>query len=162
MIRTLGFYQPFCSLMLYGKLETRWIRVGKKPPFPLGKYLLYSTKKRCSPEDLFNWCGTKISFHIKSRLLTERTDVLDGYALAIGDLIKVRPMVKEDEERAFVLFKGEIPRVVPKGEKVFYYVQWILEFENVQRIEPFRFKGKQGVGIYKGEYKIAIDGSERY
>ena len=44
-IRTLGFYQPFGSLMLHGKIETRWVRKGKKPPFPLGKYIFYTTQK---------------------------------------------------------------------------------------------------------------------
>ena len=45
VIRTLGFYQPYCTAMLHGKVETRWIIEGRTPPMPLGKYLLYSTKK---------------------------------------------------------------------------------------------------------------------
>lgn len=51
-IRTLGFYQPFGTLMLHGKIETRWVKVGKKPPFPEGKYLFYSTQKRCKYDKL--------------------------------------------------------------------------------------------------------------
>jgi len=34
---------------------------------------------------------------------------------------------------------------------------WGLHFENVQRIKPFEFKGKQGVGILSDEHKNLIE-----
>src|SRR5690348_11535546 len=92
IIRTLGFFQPFCTAMLHGKIETRWIRKGRKPPMPLGKYLLYSTKKRCSNADLFNWCGPEILNELYTEINNDLTKQYDGYALCIGDLIKVEPL----------------------------------------------------------------------
>lgn len=146
-IRTLGFYQPFCSLMFHGKKETRWVRKGRKPPFPLGKYLFYSTKKKC--ESLQEWCGQDIMNVIRVTLDEDDTMYYNGYALGYGELVNIRPMTKEDEPLAFVLFQGEQWRTDKNGTK-HIYVQWILEFENVERIEPYVFtEGKQGVGKLK-------------
>lgn len=158
-IRTLGFYQPFCSLMLHGKKETRWVREGRKPPFPLGKYLLYSTKKPCTPEQLLIWCGWIYEGnYIAETLFTDKTVQLNGYAIAIGELVSLRRMTVEDERSAFVKYL-EFDFRDGKDGITYACVQWILEFENVQAIEPFKFNdGKQGVGILNPElhHKIKI------
>jgi hypothetical protein len=147
IIRTLGFYQPFCSLMLHGKIETRWVREGKKPPFPKGKYLFYSTKKACTEDQLQNWCGWMYNDFISPALLDDNTAQLNGYALAVADLKDIRLMSVADERMAFVKYMGYDYRDDKDGN-VIAYVQWCLEFENVQAIEPFEFKfGKQGIGI---------------
>ena len=153
IIRTLGFYQPFCTLMLYGKIETRWVREGKKPPFPFGKYLFYSTRKSCDSLTLIEWSGTGIASFIDSLLLQDGTRAFNGFAIATGDLRNIRLMTAEDEGKTFVKFRnGEYRR--DKNGNLHRYVQWCLEFENVQAIEPFVFEfGKQGVGILpKSEY----------
>lgn len=147
VIRTLGYYQPFCSLMFHGKKETRWVRKGKKPPFPLGKYLFYSTKKKC--ESLLEWCGLEIMNSIRVTLDSDDSMYYNGYALGYGVLSNIRLMTKEDEAAAFVKYQGEQVRVDKNG-KEHVYVQWILEFKHVERITPYPFKdGKQGVGILK-------------
>ncbi len=149
VIRTLGFYQPFGSLMFHGKIETRWVRVGKKPPFPLGKYLFYTTKKKCDMADLFDWCGAEIMNTIDETLKHDPGCLFNGYALGYGTLTKVRLMTKEDEPKAFVKHKGVYTEQLESGELV-SKVQWCLEFENITPIEPYIFtQGKQGVGILK-------------
>lgn len=148
-VRTLGFYQPFCSLMFHGKKETRWVRKGRKPPFPFGKYLFYSTKKKCENPILFQWCGAEIMLSIRQTLEGDDRMYFNGYALGTAVLRNIRLMVKEDEPLAFVKFVGE--RIVKdkKGNDV-TQVQWILEFDPPIYFEqPFPFtEGKQGVGKF--------------
>lgn len=158
VIRTLGFYQPFGSLMLHGKIETRWVRVGKKPPFPLGKYLLYTTQKRCDDETLLKWCGRDLWFDVINTLKGDPTKTidLDKTAIAIGELVKIRLMVKEDERDAFVKFIGT-KEFKDKNDNIILKSQWCLEFCNVNQIEPFEFNfGKQGVGILPESEKQKI------
>jgi hypothetical protein len=152
-IRTLGFYQPFCSLMFHGKKETRWVRKGKKPPFPIGRYLLYSTKNKCEAPTLFQWCGPEIMLLITQTLEGDVTRFINGMALGFGELVNIRLMVKEDEADAFVKYVGEQERIDKNGVK-HIYVQWVLEFKKTERIMPFCFKGKQGVGVFsQSEYE---------
>lgn len=154
IIRTLGFYQPFCSLMFHGKKETRWVRKGKKPPFPLGKYLFYSTKNPCEKPTLFQWCGAEIMLSITETLAGDVTRFMNQSALGTADLVNIRLMTKKDEPLAFVKFMGEQQRIDKKGN-THTYVQWILEFENAFRIlQPYTFtEGKQGVGVLKPNSK---------
>lgn len=149
-IRTLGLYQPFASLMLHGKIETRWVLEGRKPPFPLGKYLFYSTKKSCSNEQLFDWCGNEMYDYILKVLKNEDTKRLHGFALAIGDLVRVRELKSCEEDIAFVKFVGKktffdtISGVLlnPRVK-----IQWALVFDNVKPIQPFGWDfGAQGIG----------------
>lgn len=148
IIHTLGLYQPFGSLMLHGKIETRWVRVGHKPPFPLGRYLLYTTQKECSNPTLFEWCGAEIMSNIIDTLKDDVTKDLKGYALCYGDLYKIQPMTESDEAECFVKYKPFDIREDKNGKK-HHYKQQCLFFTNIQPVEPFKFKGKQGVGILK-------------
>jgi hypothetical protein len=143
VIRTLGFYQPYGSLMLHGKIETRKVRVNKKPPFPCGKYLFYTTQIPADQETLLNWSGHFIE-GIEKITRNESTIALNGYAIGIGVLKKLWIMKDEDEEKCFV-----------NNEWTPFKTNWCLGFENVHRIIPFEFKfGKQGVGILrKSEYE---------
>lgn len=151
-IRTLGFYQPFCSLMFHGKIETRWVRKGKKPPFPLGKYFFYSTKNACTNPTLFQWCGPEIMLSITETLSGDTTRFINGAGLGFGQLIELRLMTKEDEAKGFVKFIGERTVRDKRGNDVIQ-VQWALIFENPERIDPIPFDaGKQGVGILKQPY----------
>lgn len=145
VIRTLGFYEPFCTLMMYGKIETRWVREGRKPPFPKGKYLSYTTKQPAG-DKLNDWCGPEIRDRIYKTLRDEDT-MFHGYALWIGKLVDMWIMKPEDEEKAFVNFVG-IKTFYDKEGEMIKKVQWCLKFDNIWRIEPFKFEfGKQGVGI---------------
>lgn len=156
VIRTIGFYQPFCSLMLHGKVETRWVRKGRFAAFPLGAYIGYGTKIGCSIEKLKNWCGDEIYGLVTETLCDDNSQHIHGQALWIGNLIKIGTMYQWQEKECFVKHKGIIQRRNKKGEIHDYY-QNCLYFENVQAIEPFEFKyGKQGVGIFPSEEKHLI------
>lgn len=145
LIRTLGFYEPFCTLMLHGKIETRCVRAGRKPPFPRGKYILYTTKEPAK-EKIYDWCSPSILQSIYNTIRVE-SQTYNGYALAIGKLVELYPMRKEDEEKAFVNFVGT-KTFLDKDSKEVSKVQWCLKFDAIWRIEPFIFEfGKQGVGI---------------
>lgn len=155
IIRTLGLYQPYASLMLHGKIETRLVRRFKSPPFPLGKYLLYSTKKDISIGAVERISGPAQVDRIFKTLFPEGakhepTAGMFGYAIAIAELDLNRYMTKEDEDAAFALYK-EDP----------CYKQWCLVFKNVHRIEPFLWEyGKQGIGII-GQGKIPASVKEK-
>jgi hypothetical protein len=149
-IRTIGLYQPYASLMLHGKIESRWVKRGKKPPFPLGKYLIYSTKKAYSMEEFARIAGDTEKEAMR-RLQGEPTRFKNGYAIAIGELTEVVPFGgKYTENLAFVdtdltYWQSPDPLTIDG------HVLWALKFENVQRIKPFPFKGKQGVGFVPAE-----------
>lgn len=131
IIFTLGLYQPFASLMLHGKIETR---MWKYNFWTRGKCLIYSTAKQYSNSELFNLCGEKIFGSIITTLAGEPTrNLTGGYALCIGDLVDYRHMEEKDEARCFVPYM---------------YERQCLIFENVQRIEPFILDKKfRGQGI---------------
>lgn len=137
VIRTLGLWQPFASMILHGKTETRKVRKGMKPPFPHGIYLIYSTQKVTPPTDLTHWCTAEQQDLIFQTLRDEPTAELRGYALAIMEVKGLAKMTRHDEHHAYIKHV-EWPE----------HDVWMFAQENVQRIEPFEFKfGKQGVGI---------------
>jgi hypothetical protein len=145
-IRTLGLYQPFASLMLHGKIETRWVRNGKKPPFPLGQYLIYSTQKKYTIGELMMVAGLKQYDRIQQILREEPTKNLTRTAICTGWLSNVRPMTEEDEDKTFVAFDPEPDRTL-----------WCLEFDRIIRIIPFPFlDGHQGIGFLSEENKTKI------
>lgn len=147
-IRTMGFYEPFCSLMLKGKIETRWVREGKKPPFPKGKYLMYATKKEATAKDILAWCGLDIQAKIAEVLGSNKeADWKNGLAIGLGQLSELRHMTKEDEEMGFVKFVGT--KIVKDKKGIDHlYRQWALVYKDIQPIEPFEWLyGKQGVGF---------------
>lgn len=156
-IRTLGFYQPFGSLMFHGKIETRWIRKGKKPPFPLGKYVLYTTKKDCSLDQLIEWSGPETINRIDDILYSDDHKDLNGVALGVADLVEVRLLTIEDEAKSFVKFVGEKTEVLNGVEVT--KVQWALIFKNVKRLASpvFWNYGKQGVGFLPEWYYNIIN-----
>lgn len=154
-IRTLCFYLPFGSLMLHGKIETRWVREGRKPPFPKGKYVFYTSKRPCDDKTLIDWCGDEIYKHIHHTLFYDDTKGLNERIIGTGDLVGVRLLNKKDELNSFVKFVGRKSETVEGKEVV--KVQWALIFENVQATEPVetRFNGKsiakQGIGFLPEE-----------
>lgn len=138
-IRTLGLHQPYAGLILHGKtIETRWILNGRKPPFPLGPYLIYSTKDRYEFEEFQFVGGIKQALRI-----TERWNIKDmttkGMALCIVQLIRVvDPLDSSYSERSFVdpsEYTDSTHRLIG------------LEFDAITRIEPFPIRGKQGIGF---------------
>lgn len=147
-IRTLGLYQPYAGLMLHGKLETRFIRNTRKPPFPLGTYLIYSTKKSYTEA---TWMVLS-SMHVKRIREIRHVSGNDchalGKALCVADLVEIIDplLVGVHDEAAMV----DIRSADNDGRLVG------LRFENVLKIEPFVIQGKQGVGLLTPAEKAKI------
>lgn len=160
-IRTLGLYQPYAHLMLHGKIETRWIRRGRRIPFPNGKYLLYATKKEYTLQQLSQIAGSQYT------RITEKingVDLVRGAAIAVGDLVKKIYILPGMENETFVdcrettRIKFIAARVA--GSLIPIKVSQVmvgLIFENVRPIKPFPFKGKQGIGFMTEEDKAKIE-----
>lgn len=146
-IRTLGLYQPFGTLMHHGKIETRWVKKGKKPPFPLGLYLIYSTKKMYEAPELYEISGRKGVEWMNEVLRNDNTIDKCGYALSIGELYQVSKMTRDIELECFVQYRESETHDLHA-----------LRFKNVKRLEPYQWKyGKQGIGfVPKEEYKNII------
>lgn len=104
-IRTLGLYQPFASLMRHGKIETRWVKKDKKPPFPLGLYLFYSTQKRYEYGEIMQISGRKCFDWMDEVLKGDDTVKMCGYTMCIGELYMVGKMTNDIELECFVEYK---------------------------------------------------------
>ncbi len=161
IIRTLGLYQPYASLMMCGKIETRWVKAGKKPPFPLGKYLIYSCKKSYSTQEFKKIAGSfydaamrrlGISTHTKSEYHLDK----NGYALCVGELVAVEKLNNVQMARAYVDFETEVISGMRYVAESNGRILWGLHFGNIQTLDPFPFKGKQGIGFLSEEDKAKI------
>lgn len=124
-IRALTWKEPFASMMLLGKIETRtW------PTNFRGYVLICSSKRDYSIKSILNICGKQFSYAMN--VLTQNKinwGLTMGYAIAIGKLIDCRPMTKDDEEKCFVKYSPNL----------FCHV-----YENVRPIKPIIWKGVQG------------------
>lgn len=153
-IRTLGLYQPFASMMAFGKIETRWVGKSKsgkwkKPPFKLGKYLIYSCKKAYHVSDgALDGISTHDQIDIIEDLQYQYAIFFTefGSALMLTDLVRIIDPLTSDVENTYVRFQQPTDTHRMVG----------LVFENVQRIQPFEFKGKQGIGFLDDVYKSKI------
>lgn len=158
-IRTLGLYQPFATLMLHGKVETRFVQNLKKPPFHLGVYLIYSTIK-CydffEAEDMADAGDQGDEFRrvlkIERDMLgagtihPETRDFILGHAISVGRLVSIiDPITPETNVKTFVEYVAPCTR-----RRVG------LVFEEMTRIKPFPIKGKQGVGFLAPEDRNKI------
>lgn len=158
-VRTLGLYQPFATLMGHGKIETRWVQAGRMAPFPEGTYLLYSTQKAYTDNEFGNIAG---EWAADGWELAWQDDTLqlDGYALWVGKLVKRSYLQPNERMNAFVGYPSQYfdgSKYYSFNEKGDPIYLWGLHFENVKRIKPFIFKGKQGVGILTKEQKELIE-----
>lgn len=131
IIRALWWYQPFASLMLppFDKDETR----GRETKVR-GKVLICSCKKPYDIEVVNEIAGPRQYWRIVESQIMDWNDQNDmfGKAIAIGDLIDSYPMKIGHEDKCYVQYREGL---------------WVWKFANVQPIEPFEIKGKQGWSI---------------
>ena len=127
-MKALSWKQPFASLMLHGKIETRVWKTDYR-----GQVLICASKKPYSLQEVLNICGdyqfTRIMNTLGLRYPGDFNNLNCGYAIAVGDLVDCRPMKKEDENLGFVQYNP---------------VLWCHIYQNVKPIVPFLFKGRQG------------------
>lgn len=124
-MRALSWKEPFATLMLHGKIETRTWSTKYR-----GLVLICASKVKYNKKQLTNISGHDI--HIMTRIqetLTEDFYATVGHAIGVGELVDCRRMKLEDEDDCFVKYYPDI---------------WCHVYENVRAIEPIPYKGQQG------------------
>lgn len=132
----LSWKQPYAGLMLCGKIETRTWNTNYR-----GWVLICASQQGYKWPQVQNISGRAQAARISTQILCSGNIFHPGKAIAIGRLIDCRPMRKEDEDKCFVQFFSDL----------FCHV-----YEDVQAIEPFRWKGKQGWSEVPLEVKSKI------
>lgn len=146
-VRTIGLYQPYATLMLNGKdIETRWVREGKRAPFPNGWYAIYSTRKAFTSEGFREVAG-RTEVAAKRAYLPDPTHKMNGFIIGVGfleDKIEWTPMMMDYS-------------FVDQRHAVEGYTLWALNFTKIHRVDPVPFKGKQGVGFLPDVLRATIN-----
>jgi len=147
VVRALSWKQPYASLMLHGKVETRtW---GTKYR---GWVLICASKARYSWEEILSISGFSQLNRIRQELdlfdLGDRfrgdkdsTIFLTGKAIAIGYLKDSRPMGSLVGDRVVTLTGLHVENI--SFVKIDYNL-FLHEYMDVQAIVPFDWKGTQG------------------
>lgn len=140
-IHALSWNQPFGTLMLYGKIETR-----KKPTKVRGKVLICTCKEPYADNQVLGIAGDEQYARIreaKNIYADDPTWNLNGYAIGIAELTDCRLMYNSDENDCFVKYRSRIVHDDFTAPALYCWV-----FSNVQRIVPFKWNfGKQGWGF---------------
>lgn len=122
VIRALSWKQPYASLMLQGKIETRTWDTKYR-----GLVLICASAKGYDCEVLYSIAGRENYYRINSYLDIENCP--QGKAIAVGELTNTWVMQPEDERKCFVEYNAKL---------------FCHEYKNVRAIEPFIWKGTQG------------------
>lgn len=121
-IRSLVWREPFGSLMLHGKVETRTWDTKYR-----GYVLICTAQRSCRVDEILEVSGMP-NFN---RMVEKPLLLKNGYAIAIGKLVSTHKMQKEDEESTYVMYDATNPR-------------YCHVYKNVVPIDPFPFMGHQG------------------
>lgn len=134
IVKALSWKEPFATLMLHGKIETRTWSTSYR-----GLVLICSTQSPYKAVDLIEICGEEQLKRINPELLRKNHKFSTcGQAIALGFLAGCRPMVKEDEDKCFVKYRE--PEINNgKIKRLYCHI-----YNYVQAIEPMSFKGVQG------------------
>ena len=143
-LRALSWKEPYATLMLHGKIETRKWKTDYR-----GLVLICATQKPFAIEKIKNIAGdeqyiriVKLYYKYKYRLSRSL-----GNAIATGELVDCRPMTERDEDACFVQWIEpwfEEVKLASGNTKTVKKQLWCHIYENIKPIEPFVFKGKQG------------------
>ena len=138
-IRALSWKNPYASLMLHGKIETRTWNTNYR-----GLVLICSSQKSYTGAKIFEISGSELVKLICSVIASDNSRImeLNGYAIAIGKLVDCRFMQPEDEEKCFVKY----------SEGLYCHI-----YEDMKLIKPFRWKGSQGWRTLTDEQKQLIN-----
>lgn len=140
IIRALWWKQPFASLMLHGKIETRTYPTNVR-----GKVLICAAQKGYKASEIIDISGLaqygRICVLLNMRHYSGYSLPL-GQAIAIGTLVNCRPMTPADEDKCFVQYRKPWYVETKRGTVKKQLYCW--EFADVKAIEPFPLKGKQG------------------
>lgn len=143
-IRALSWKEPFATMMLHGKIETRTWATSYR-----GLVLICASKKGftlsqtdiLNPNNLRSFCseknmqdlvntirGNNLPHQLISAFKTGQFGT-NGNAIAVGNLVDCRKMTAADEDKCFVRWAPNL---------------YCHIYKNVMPITPFEFKGSQG------------------
>lgn len=142
-VRYLGWKEPFASLMLCGKIETRtW------PTKYRGLVLITASKTFYNENQVMDIAGINNATRCFVTLNEKGIKEQKGMAIAVGRLVDCRLMTKEDEEKCFVEYREPwFEERTSKNTGIIKTVQMKLYchvYEDVKAIIPFELKGAQG------------------
>jgi hypothetical protein len=137
-LRALSWKEPYATMMLHGKIETRsW------PTKVRGLVLICASQQRYTPEKIDNISNyrQRTSMTWKIGKVGSFAFINDsmfhlGHAIAIGRLIDCRLMEPEDQDKTYVYWRPDL---------------WCHIYEEVTAIEPFPWKGAQKWSIVSPE-----------
>ena len=130
-MRALSWKEPYASLMLHGKVETRTWKTDYR-----GLVLICASKKSYSENEVENISGLnqckRILDVLDANELMWETSLRRGKAIAVGRLVGCRRFEGSyDEDPTFVKYNHGL---------------WLHFYEDVRPIVPFDYKGSQGWG----------------
>lgn len=133
-VRALSWKQPYASMMLQGKQETRvW------PTKYTGLVLICASMQ---PYTVPQICSISGAHHGRKVLgLVDLKTAPRGHAIAVGRLVGSRPMVPSDQDSTFVSYYQDL---------------FVHIYSDVRAIKPFRWVGKQGWCTLTAEQKEQI------
>lgn len=120
----LSWKQPFLSLMLHGKIETRTWKTNYR-----GWVLMCASLVGYNKEKLYEISGQVQFNRICQTINLDEVTKFNGHAMAIGYLSDCRPMYREDKDLTFTKYHPSL----------FCHI-----YENVFPIVPIPWKGTQG------------------
>lgn len=133
-VRALSWKQPYATMMLLGKAETRvWNTIYR------GLVLICSSQKAFTYNQIMEVSGGDQYRRIKQKLATQNYPVIDGHAITIGRLSNCSPMAEcLGKYDAF-----NVERVENMTFVKFYWDLFVFEFKDVRPIQPIPWKGSQ-------------------
>lgn len=126
-LRALSWKEPFASLMLHGKIETRTWKTNYR-----GWVLICASKVSYDTDQVMRISGLNQTNRIIEVIEYNSLLTSPGNAIAIGRLVLCRKMTPDDEDRCFVEYQPGLLCHI---------------YEHVQPIEMFPWKGSQGWGV---------------
>ncbi len=153
-VRALSWKQPYASLMLHGKIETRSWNTNYR-----GKVLICASKTPYNYNDIMAISGERQGQRVLNYMNSQKIEQPNGVAIAIGELVDCRPMEPKDKLLTFVEYVSPWMSMRERKNGQIHWVEkqlWCHIYKNVQPIEPFEWKGTQGWKILDEETKAKI------
>ncbi len=119
----LSWKEPFASLMLHGKIETRTWKTNYR-----GWVLICASQKEYPWNTVLDISGEKQFERITELIIAGKLISNPGFAIAIGKLVACYPMTTIQEDKCFVEYHPDL---------------WSHVYEDVHPIKPFPWKGTQ-------------------
>jgi hypothetical protein len=143
-MRALSWKQPYATMMLMGKIETRSWATDYR-----GLVLICASQNTYTKEEVIGISGTRVDnldsyykrWGLKGRLHLDPDKFPTGVAIAVGELYDCRPMQRKDQDLAYVTYFPDL---------------FCHFYRNVRAIKPFPFKGSMKWGKVTPEIESKI------